>query len=50
MTTAGDVIRQVTTILNDTQYPPTVEQRVMLTAILCQVIPESAESRREPVL
>jgi len=43
MTYAGDVIRQVETILNDTQYPPTLKQKEILTMIRYQVFQESAE-------
>jgi len=37
MTNTGDVIRQIRTILNDTQYPPTPAQKEILTMILFQV-------------
>jgi hypothetical protein len=46
MTTTGDVIRQVETALNDTQFPPTLEQREILTAILYRSVLESGESGR----
>jgi len=37
MTNTGDVIRQVKAILNDTQYPPTLTQKEIITMILYQV-------------
>jgi hypothetical protein len=37
MTNTGDVIRQVETTLNDTQYPPTLAQKEILTMILYHV-------------
>jgi hypothetical protein len=37
MTNIGDVIRQVETTLYDTCYPPTLEQREVLTNILYKV-------------
>jgi len=37
MTNRGDIIRQVETALNDTQYPPTLAQKEILTMILYQV-------------
>jgi hypothetical protein len=37
MTNVGDVIRQVETVLNDTYYPPTVEQQEILNEILHRV-------------
>jgi hypothetical protein len=37
MTNTGDVIRQVETTLNDTQFPPTLAQKEILTMILYQV-------------
>jgi hypothetical protein len=43
MTNAGDVIKQVETTLNDTQYPPTLRQKEILTMIRYQVFRESAE-------
>jgi hypothetical protein len=43
MTTVGDVIIQVETTLNDNQYPPTLEQREILTTILYKVFLESVE-------
>jgi hypothetical protein len=43
MTNAGDVIKQVETTLNDTQYPPTLRQKEILTMIRYQVFQESAE-------
>ena len=43
MTNVGDVIKQVETTLNDTQYPPTLEQREILTTILYKVFLESVE-------
>jgi hypothetical protein len=43
MTNVGDVIRQVETTLNDSQYPPTLEQREILTTILYRVFLESVE-------
>jgi hypothetical protein len=48
MTNAGDVIRQVETALYDTQYPPTPEEKEILTTILYKVYagtPESGVSR-----
>ncbi len=44
MTNAADIIKQVETTMNDRQYPPTLEQREMLTTILYKVYHESAES------
>jgi len=43
LTNVGDVIKQVETTLNDTQYPPTLEQREILTTILYKVFLESVE-------
>ncbi|MFA5269432.1 MAG: hypothetical protein WC379_15810 [Methanoregula sp.] len=43
MTNVGDVIRQVETTLSDTQYPPTLEQKEILTTILYKVFLESVE-------
>lgn len=43
MTNVGDVIKQVETTLNDAQYPPTLEQREILTTILYKVFLESVE-------
>jgi hypothetical protein len=37
MTTSGDIIKQVETTLNDTQYPPTLAQKEILTMILYKV-------------
>jgi hypothetical protein len=34
MTNIGDVIRQAETALYDTQYPPTLEEKEILTTIL----------------
>jgi hypothetical protein len=48
MTSVGDVIRQVETALNDTQYPPTLEQREILTTILYRTFLESAEAGGNP--
>jgi hypothetical protein len=45
LTNVGDVIRQVETTLNDTQYPPTLQQREILTTILYKVFLEGAESQ-----
>jgi hypothetical protein len=45
MTNIGDVIRQVETTLNDTQYPPTLEQREILTTIRYKAFLESVESQ-----
>jgi hypothetical protein len=48
MTNAGDVIRQVETALYDTHYPPTAEEKEILTTLLYKVyagIPESVVSR-----
>jgi hypothetical protein len=45
MTNVGDVIRQVETTLNDIQYPPTLEQREILSTILYKVSLESVESQ-----
>jgi hypothetical protein len=44
MTSTGDIIRQVQTTLSDTQYPPTLEQREILTMILYRVFQESGET------
>lgn len=44
MTNADEVIKQVETTLNDSQYPPTLEQREMLTTILYKVFHESTGS------
>ena len=46
MTNTGDVIRQVETTLNDTQYPPTLEQREILTTILYKMFQETVEPGR----
>lgn len=46
MTSIGDVIRQVETTLNDVQYPPTLAQREILTAILYRTFLESVEPGR----
>ena len=43
MTTSHDVIRQIETILNDTQYPPTLGQKEILTTIRYKVFHETAE-------
>jgi hypothetical protein len=45
MTNAGDVIHQVETALNDTQYPPTLEQREIFTTILYKLFLESVDLR-----
>jgi hypothetical protein len=37
MTNRSDVIRQIETVLNDTHYPPTREQKEILTSILRKV-------------
>lgn len=44
MTNTCDVIRQVETTLNDTQYPPTLAQKEILTMILYQVSTGTVES------
>ena len=46
MTTTNDVIRQVETMLGDTRFPPTFEQKEMLTMILYRVGAEPAEAER----
>jgi hypothetical protein len=46
MTTSDDVIRQVETTLNDTQYPPTLGQKEILTTIRYKVSHEIAEPDR----
>jgi hypothetical protein len=43
MTNIGDVIRQVETTLHDTCYPPTREQREVLTNILNTVYTGTVE-------
>ena len=45
MTRRGDVIRQVETTLNDTQYPPTLDQKEILTTILYRVFMETVGSQ-----
>jgi hypothetical protein len=37
MTNTGDVIRQAETALYDTQYPPTPEEKEILTTLLYKV-------------
>jgi hypothetical protein len=37
MTNSCDIIKQVETTLNDTQYPPTLAQKEILTMILYKV-------------
>lgn len=44
MTDRIDVIRQVETALNDTHYPPTPEQKKILTTILQRVVLGTSES------
>jgi hypothetical protein len=43
MTNIGDVIRQVETTLQDTCYPPTREQKEVLTNILNKVYTGTVE-------
>ena len=37
MTNIGDVIRQVETVMFDTYFPPTLEEKEVLTSILYKV-------------
>jgi hypothetical protein len=46
MTTTDDVIRQVEATLADTLYPPTFEEKEMLTMILYRVGMETAMAER----
>ena len=46
MTTTDDVIRQVETTLADTLYPPTFEQKEMLTMIRYRLDMETAVAER----
>jgi hypothetical protein len=43
MTNAGDIKKQVETTLYDTQYPPTLAQKEILTSILYQINSETPE-------
>lgn len=42
MTTIGDVLRQIDTLKQDRQYPPTARQQETFQRILCTVHPGSA--------
>ncbi len=46
MTTTDDVIRQVETTLGDSLYPPTFNQKEMLTMILYRIGTETAQEER----
>ena len=46
MTSIGDVIRQVETALDDPNYPPTLDERILLTSILYRISSSSFDNGR----